>query len=135
MSEPDFDSAITKVLQRDPRYARAAYTFAFFALEFTLREHLKLKEEHRRHVSARELLEGMCAAAIDQFGAMAESVWESWGIHTTTDWGNIVFNLISVDLMKQNDEDKFEDFKDVFSLEEAFKRAWQFYDQAKKDTK
>lgn len=132
MAEQDFETIVSIIRQRDKRYARAAYGFAFFALDYTMKEHLKLPEEGRRHVSARELLEGLKACAIDQFGALARSVWESWGVRTTEDWGNIIYNLIQAEAMKQSDDDKLEHFKDVYAFDEAFAGSWRFAGQMKK---
>ena len=130
MSEIDFEEKVREIRAHDPRYARNAYFFAFQGLEYTMREHLKLSEDERRHVSANEILEGMRLLAVDQCGFMARQVWESWGIFATGDWGNVIYNLIEADLMKQNEEDDIGDFKGVYTFEEVFDKPWSFIDKS-----
>ncbi len=126
MSELNFEQELYGILERDSRYSRNAYLFAFQALEYTMKSFLQLDEDKRRHVSAQELLDGMKEYAIKHFGYMARYVWESWGIGSTDDWGNVVYNLIDAGLMKQNEEDSPELFSGVFDFEEVFERAWEF---------
>ncbi|MCK6440222.1 MAG: hypothetical protein L6Q71_08495 [Planctomycetes bacterium] len=126
MSDAEFDTKLREIVAKDPRYARNAYVFAFQALEYTMREYLKLSDTQRRHVSAQEILEGMRRFAIDQCGFMARNVWESWGIYSTADWGNVIYNLIAANLMKQNDEDDLAQFRGVYSFDDAFDRNWTF---------
>ena len=90
-----------------------------------MRDHLKLKDDERRHISAKELVEGMKALAVEQFGNMARGVWESWGVHETGDWGSVIYNLIDAELMRQNDGDSIEDFKGVYDFDAAFGKEWR----------
>jgi uncharacterized repeat protein (TIGR04138 family) len=84
-------------------------------LEFTMK---KLKEP--RHVTGQELAEGLRMYALDQFGPMAKTVLEHWGITTTLDFGEIVFILIEAGLMRKTENDNLGDFKNVFNFESAF---------------
>ncbi len=47
----------------------------------------------------------MCEAirlyALEQYGYMAKTVLNSWGVHNTGDFGEIVFNLIRIEQMKK----------------------------------
>jgi len=122
----DVTMAIYGLRERDPRYQTAAYLFAHESLDHTIREMLKLPEGQRRHVSAVELLDGMRDCAIQRFGYMARSVWESWGVYSTSDWGNVIFNLIGAKLMQANEGDKLEDFEGVYDFESVFDRQWDF---------
>ena len=51
---------------------------------------------------------------------MAQMVLNNWGIHSTGDVGEIVYNLIGIGLMKKSDSDRQEDFENVFDFEQAF---------------
>ena len=115
----DVEDALRAILQKDPRYSRNAYYFAFQALEYTINEHLKLKGAERRHVDAAELLDGMRRFALENFGFMARDVWESWGVYSTADWGEIIYHLIGAELMKANQDDSIEKFRGVYSFDEA----------------
>ena len=119
------NTQLTDVVRRDPRYAYEAYEFVFLALEHT--EKLLGREldenadpaESRNHVSCRQLLEGIRDFALQEFGLMARVVFRMWGIHTTNDFGEIVFNLIEAGLMSKTSEDTRSDFHDVFDLDDA----------------
>ncbi|MCF7669274.1 MAG: hypothetical protein K9N48_05815 [Verrucomicrobia bacterium] len=125
MQEPDFEDTLELVVKSDPRYARGAYLFVRQALEFTQQ---KILEEHKggkrviRHVSGRELLEGVREFALDEFGPMAFFVLEEWGIHKTEDVGDIVFNLVDSKLLSKTDDDSPRDFEDGYDFYETFKK-------------
>ena len=57
--------------------------------------------------------------ALEQFGYMAKCVLNSWGVHNTGDFGNIVFNLIEIKQMKKTRHDRREDFDNVFDFDEG----------------
>jgi uncharacterized repeat protein (TIGR04138 family) len=100
---------------RYPRYDEAAYVFVLSALNYVLR---RLPEP--RHISGRELAEGVRDLAIERFGPMARSVLEHWGIHETVDVGDIVFALVEHGVLIKQDEDTRTDFMDVFDFDDAF---------------
>jgi uncharacterized repeat protein (TIGR04138 family) len=70
-----------------------------------------------RHLTGRELCEAIRRYALDQFGFMAKTVLNNWGVHNTGDFGNIVFNLIEIGEMSKTKDDRREDFDDVFDFE------------------
>ena len=57
-----------------------------------------------RHLTGQQLCEAIRLYALDQYGYMAKCVLNSWGVHNTGDFGEIVFNLIRVGLMRKNRE-------------------------------
>jgi uncharacterized repeat protein (TIGR04138 family) len=63
--------------------------------------------------------------AIEQFGFMAKWVLKSWGIHSTSDFGELVYNMIAVNLMRKSETDRREDFNEVFDFDNAFVREFQ----------
>ncbi|MBI1952870.1 MAG: hypothetical protein HYS41_01940 [Candidatus Omnitrophica bacterium] len=106
---------IQAVCKKDPRYKPEAYLFVLAGLHFTVS---RLKE--RRHVTGQELLAGIRVHGLDQFGPLTQQVFEHWGVHTTEDFGHIVFNLVRVKLLGKTEEDSIEDFKGVYDFSEAF---------------
>jgi uncharacterized repeat protein (TIGR04138 family) len=118
------------VLARDPRYTIDAYDFVFQALEFTKRQkktktHSKTRAsqgEFSRHVSPRELCEGARDLALRSYGFLAYTVLKQWGIHSTSDLGEIVFNLIATGDLEKTPSDSRADFDHAFDLETALKR-------------
>jgi uncharacterized repeat protein (TIGR04138 family) len=115
----DLDRRLRDLIRKDPRYPFEAYRFLFEALEHTVR-----RIGERRHVTGRELLDGIRSLALDQFGGLARMVLENWNIRRTDDFGEMVFNLVQAELMGKTDSDRKEDFQDVFDFEEAFPRTY-----------
>ncbi|MGD9647527.1 MAG: Minf_1886 family protein [Pirellulales bacterium] len=72
-----------------------------------------------RHVTGQQLCEAIRVYALEQYGLMAKCVLNSWGVHCTGDFGEIVFNLIGIEQMRKTDEDRREDFDDVFDFDEG----------------
>lgn len=103
-----------RILRRDPRYARAAYDFVRHALQRAI------DEDEPEHISARELLDAIRALAVEQFGPLARTVLQDWGVNSTDDFGNIVFNLIDEKQFGKTDDDQLSDFRDVYDLDSVF---------------
>lgn len=123
----DAEAGIMAICRRDCRYAPAAYRFVMWeGIEYTTREYLKLTEKTRRHLTGQEVCEGLRRLALQQFGFMAYDVWRSWGIRATRDWGHVIFNLCDAGLLQRTDDDKLEDFDNVYDLEKGLKQAFRF---------
>jgi len=125
---------LAELLRRDQRYDFDAYVFVFDALRFG-QDKLGLGqgpepfddepdegEDEERHVSGAELCRAIQHYAIDQYGLLARSVLEHWGVTTTGDFGEIVFNLIDIGQMRKTDNDRREDFDDVYDFADAFRQ-------------
>ena len=125
-----FRDDLAGVLARDPRYTIHAYEFVFESLEFT--KSLKVKARARmkargrkstsRHVSGRELCEGVKRLALRDYGLMAQAVLARCGIRSTSDVGNIVYNLIESGDFQRSPTDSRSDFDDVFDFDVALSR-------------
>jgi len=100
---------------RNPRYTEPAYLFVLAALHHRL---LELKSP--RHISGAELAEAVRQLALEKFGPLARTVLEHWGIHSTSDLGEIVFLLVKHGILTKQENDRREDFEDLYSFEEAF---------------
>lgn len=109
-----------RLLQADQRYDAEAYNFVYEALDFTLKNLVKECRRGQPHVSGQELLQGIRQHAIDQFGCLAGTVFATWGLHGTEDFGEIVFNLVEFDLMGKQESDTKEDFRNVYDFSEVF---------------
>lgn len=117
---PSFQETVFDICKKDPRYNPDAYFFLVEALDVTVKDIRKNQPDHGRHVTGKELLEGIKTYALDEFGPMAFTVFSEWGLHTTQDFGEIVFNLVESGRLGKTETDSREDFKDVFSFEDAF---------------
>jgi len=110
MQKIGFAEALESVVTNDPRYQREAYVFLRDALDFTTKQQKKVKGVTVRHVSGPELLDGVRRYALKEFGPMVMTVFDSWGIRSCEDVGNIVFNLIGAGVFGKTEEDSIEDF-------------------------
>jgi uncharacterized repeat protein (TIGR04138 family) len=136
------DPVIAQLLKEDRRYPLQAYIFVFEALQYA-QEVLGLGAEGesepsgaereeagrmperpegpQRHVTGQELCHAIREFALEQFGYMAKLVLGNWGLHTTGDFGEIVFNLIRIGRMRKTARDRREDFDNVYDFDCAFR--------------
>lgn len=120
MQKPAFHETLDEVLEHDSRYSREAYGLLREALEFTQKRRRKSRAALSTHVSAAELLDGFREYSLQQFGPMGLTVLGYWGIRSTADVGNMVFNLIEAGVFGRAEDDRIEDFENRFSFQEAF---------------
>lgn len=115
------DDPISRILRDDPTYPRAAYEFVKDALAHTVGERAAAAGESTpHHVTGQELARGIRSLALEQFGPLARTVLESWNVHSTADFGRIVYRLIEVQELGRSDDDDIADFDDVYQFDEAF---------------
>jgi len=117
-----FREAVEAICLKDSRYLPEAYVFLVEALDVTIKAILSDNPGHCRHVTGKELLEGIRTHALAEFGPMAHTVFSEWGVYATLDFGAIVFNLIEAGRLGKTETDSIEDFRDVFSFEDAFRK-------------
>lgn len=122
-----------QVLEADDRYSPQAYNFVYEALDWTLKNVVSHEDEETQHVTGAELLEGVRQYSIQEFGCLARTVLESWGITETADFGELVFNLVEHDLMGKQDSDSKADFQEVYDFSEVFDLAPRFSYRAEHD--
>ena len=127
---------IYQLLKKDRRYTIEAYKFVREALSYA-QDIMKLgkssdtepaeemgeeappaKEE--THLTGQQLCEAIRVYALEQYGLMAQTVLKNWGITCTGDFGEIVYNLIDIGFMKRSENDRREDFDDVYDFDKAF---------------
>ena len=128
MQHPDFNEIVTLICKEDRRFDRKAYDFVRLALDQTVKDLRKkdgARAERSRHVTGPELLEGLRTYALDQYGPLAKTVLNAWGISRCRDFGDIVFNLIEYNVFSKTENDRREDFSDIYDFDEAFVRPFQ----------
>lgn len=113
------ERSIEELVREDRRYPPAAYMLVFEGLESALQ-----KLPARRHVTPRELVDGVREVALREWGLMARTVLESWNIRNTGEIGDLVFNLIEKKLLVAGAEDQRSHFEDAFEFHEGFDRAF-----------
>jgi uncharacterized repeat protein (TIGR04138 family) len=146
MSESMPDAAMMRLLQEDQRFPLDGYIFVYQALAYAQNvlemgadvasdsAALDAEEEEaddeaddapsgpERHVTGQQLCEAIRQFALEQYGYMAKTVLNCWGIHTTGDFGDIVFNLIRIGRMRKTPDDSRADFENVYDFETAFQQ-------------
>ncbi len=118
MTELQFaEEVLGRLREKHPRFHGKAYLFLLAALHQVIDE-----LDEPRHISGQELAAGVRGLALERYGPMARTVLEHWGIHTTEDIGDIVFAMVEFGILTKQDEDRREDFRDVFDFAEAFEQ-------------
>ena len=131
---PDENFLLYQAIAHDDRYPLDAYQFVREAVayaddneelgEFTY--DLPAADESRlasvtaakeRHLTGQQLCEAIRLYAINQFGYMARVVLKNWGITETSAFGDIVYNMIDVGIMKKSPLDDRRHFDDVYSFD------------------
>ena len=72
-------------------------------------------------MTGRELCEAVRRLALRQFGLLAATVLGHWGVRSTSDIGDIVYNLIAAGDLEKTPSDSRSDFDNVFDFETALK--------------
>jgi uncharacterized repeat protein (TIGR04138 family) len=101
--------------ERGERYDERAYFFLLASIEY-----LQGRLPARRHVTGRELALACRDFALEQYGLLARTVLEHWGVASTEDFGRLVFALVQVGLLVTQPGDRIEDFQDVYAFDQAF---------------
>lgn len=132
MQKLEFGEAVELIIEADSRYPRDSYFFLRDALDQTVKLR-KRQIGESGHVTGQQLCEGIRQHALKQFGPMVPTVMEYWGIRKTDDFGNMVWNLIELGVFGKTQKDSIDDFKDVFSFQEAFVAPYQPTSSPKKE--
>jgi uncharacterized repeat protein (TIGR04138 family) len=122
MHEASFEETLEQILADHPQYPREAYLFVREALDYTQKDLTKVSRGQLRHVTGQELLAGIRAYALGQFGPMAITVFEEWNIRTCRDFGEIVFNMVESGMLAKTEQDSRADFEDAYDFGDAFRK-------------
>jgi uncharacterized repeat protein (TIGR04138 family) len=122
MQEVNFDEALEQILAKDLRFQRDVYLFLREALDFTQKLIGKENRGSIRHVNGPELLDGIRQFALQQFGPMAVTVFEAWGVRNCRDFGEIVFNMVEIGLLAKTEKDNRDDFQNGYDFTDAFRK-------------
>ena len=124
--------AMRDLLANDKRYKIEAYQFIRESLQYAHENLVEPSSEVEgekqapRHITGQQLCEACRLYANEQFGYLAKMVLGSWGVHSTSDFGELVYNLIRIEQMRKSDSDRREDFDDVYDFDEAFEPSFEF---------
>ena len=123
MNDQSFEETVARICDRDSKYDIEAYYFVREGLDYAAE---KYKDgETRRHVTGQELCEALREYALDEFGPSAYMVMSEWNLTKTDDFGEIVYRLINEGVFGKEKKDSKDDFKGLYSFEEAFKAPYE----------
>ena len=142
------DKRFAKLLEQDKRFKLEAYSFIFEALDYaqnrlhlgeritsepvTVAPEFESDEEEQemdrseeaanegKHISGQDLAEAARQYALEMYGFMAKTVLKGFGIKSTGDIGEIVYNMIKIGRMRKTPNDCRQDFEDVYDFATAF---------------
>jgi uncharacterized repeat protein (TIGR04138 family) len=141
-----FREQLARIVSQDPRYSIEAYAFVLEALNHARQAKLKARGRGRgkarststdtasqkrsgasggrksrksEHVSESELCESVRKLSLCQFGLLAAVVLEHWGVRSTSDIGDIVYNLIAAGDLEKTPSDSRAEFNNIFDFEKA----------------
>tara|TARA_Y100001934_G_scaffold227258_1_gene272957 strand:- start:829 stop:1266 length:438 start_codon:yes stop_codon:yes gene_type:complete len=126
MQQFDYNEVLETILAKDSRYPLEAYQFVREGLDYTQHKMARMTgAKEPRHVTGRELTDGMRQYALETYGPMAGLLLDEWGIRSTEDFGEIVFNLVENNLLAKTEKDTRDDFAGGYDFEEAFTAPFQ----------
>lgn len=120
MKPAQFDQAVARIYQRNPRIDPQAYFFLKDSLDVALKAAEDSRTSDGGHVSAKQLLFAFRDHALNEFGPMAGTLMTEWGLKSTTDIGSMVFALIGERMFGKQESDSEKDFSDIFDFQDAF---------------
>jgi uncharacterized repeat protein (TIGR04138 family) len=129
---------LARVLARDARYEYEAYVLVLQAFEHVRRSQIRQARKRQQtapggpgtgrkratsratiHIPGRRLCLGVRALALRQYGDLALPLLRQWGLHSTSDIGSIIYNLIASGDLEASPRDKRSDFDHVYDFEET----------------
>ena len=140
----DESFSLYQLVNDDPRYPVEAYRFVRDALAYAA-DSLELEAHdyndpeidletvthdarRERHLSGQQFCEAIRRYSLNQFGYMSKVVLKNWNIDQTSCFGDIVYNMISVGIMKKSSRDKRSHFDDVYHFDEVFEANFEICD-------
>lgn len=133
---------LPRIIALDPRFSIDAYAFVLEALDHARVQKLnayrsraeaagskagRSGRSRRRlprgvgHVTGQELCHSVRKLALGQYGLLAMTVLAHWGIRSTSDIGDIVYNMIATGDLEKTPDDSRSDFDNVFDFEAALR--------------
>ena len=110
-----------EIARADGRYDAGAFKFVYDGLGYTVK-HM----DEPGHVTGQVLSDGLRRMALERWGRLALLVLDVWGVHSTRDFGEIVYELIEHEWMSALPTDSIDDFNDVYSFHAAFRDGFEF---------
>ena len=117
---------IRKICEEDDTFPPMAYCFVRDSVHKALDNIAKAKrqnlfaDDNPPDIKGADLCRFFRDTLINRFGPSAIDVLDTWNIKKTSDFGKIIYKLISVEILGKSENDSIEDFDDVFDFTEEF---------------
>lgn len=117
MNPETFDDMVSRIYEADFRYDTDAYYYLREVLDRTSHDLGRDgPKAENRHLSGAELAKGFRDCMLADFGPMAATVAEDWGVEKSDDIGAMVYNLIEAGAFSKAPTDRRSDFNGLFDL-------------------
>ena len=123
---------IRKICEEDDTFPPMAYCFVRDSVHKALDNIAKAKRQNLfadddpPDIKGADLCRFFRDTLINRFGPSAIDVLDTWNIKKTSDFGKIIYKLISVEILGKSENDSIEDFDDVFDLAEELEKSFEF---------
>jgi uncharacterized repeat protein (TIGR04138 family) len=131
MSSSDNPKSFEELSKLSGRYPAQAFAFVREGLKYTVKKTNESGREEQ-HITGKELCWGLRDFAMLQWGMLAPAVLRRWNITSTQDFGNVVFAMVESGWMSKRDEDRADDFADVFDFNTAFTSDFESWNEKTK---
>jgi uncharacterized repeat protein (TIGR04138 family) len=124
---PEPEKSLAQIVEELGSYPLDAFYFVQTGLAYTAQNIHgdKTDPNVRKHITGRQLSEGLRDLALQQWGLLAKTVLQRWNITCTEDFGRIVFALVDNGYMSKTDEDTIDDFKNIYDFRRAFEEGYR----------
>lgn len=121
----DFMRQIEAIAEANGSFRPEAYLFVLEALERAVQG-----LPQRQHITGEDLLDSIKLLGQDRFGVMTTDVFAAWGVHSTLDFGRVVFHLVSGGVLSKRDQDSLKDFIDKYDFRQVFEEEYFLRNEA-----
>ena len=117
---------IQKIYEEDDTFPPMAYCFVRDSVHKALEKIAKVNREIGfdnevpPDIKGADLCRFFRDTLLTRFGPCAIDVLDTWNIKQTSDFGKIIYKLISVEILGKSENDSIEDFDDVYDFTEEF---------------
>ena len=119
MEEIDFTSdTYEDIVAKDSRYDGRAYALLMDVVHY-------LSGEDGKHCSGEDILDEFKERALDQYGPLTYTVLTEWGLQSTEDIGEMMFNLTESGRIQKDENDSPESFTGGYDFKETFLEPYQ----------
>ena len=119
MDEIDWTAdSFADIVAKDKRYDARAYALLMDVVNY-------LSGEEGKHVPGEDVIDEFRDRALDQFGPLTYTVLTEWGLSSTEDIGEMMFNLVESKRIGRDENDSADAFASGYDFKEAFLDPYQ----------